>query len=99
MLILMKAEVFGQTQTGYKAVFDSLAPLYQAAPGFVAHFSHPMEGGWCVIDIWTSKDEFQDFFSRHVVHRLEANLRPKISFQVLHDGLLSANHELLGSDA
>jgi quinol monooxygenase YgiN len=99
MPILMKAEVFGQTPDGYKAVFDALAPLYQAAPGFVAHFSHAIEGGWCVMDIWTSKDAFQNFFSQHVVHRLPTTVRPKISFQALHDVLSVSTETVLVSDA
>jgi len=95
----MKAEVFGQTRDGYKAVFDSLAPLYQRAPGFVAHFSHAIEGGWCVMDVWSSKDAFQAFFSQHVVHRLPSTVRPKISFQALHDALSVSSDEVLVSNA
>lgn len=90
MPILMKAEVHGQTQQGYLAVFDALAPLYKASPGFIAHLSHPIDGGWCVIDIWSSREQFEMFFSQHVVHRLPATVRPKISFQTLHDVLVSA---------
>jgi heme-degrading monooxygenase HmoA len=88
MPILMRAEVHGQTLEGYNAVFNALAPLYSAAQGFIAHFSHPIEGGWCVMDVWASKDDFQQFFSQHVVHRLPAHVRPKISFQPIHDALV-----------
>ncbi len=87
MPILMKAEVHGQTQQGYQEVFDSLAPLYKATPGFIAHLSHPIDGGWCVMDIWSTREHFEKFFSQHVVHRLPTTVRPKISFQPLHDAL------------
>ena len=50
MPILMRAEVYGQTEDGYKEVFTSLEALYKDAPGFIAHTSHPIEGGWCVLD-------------------------------------------------
>jgi quinol monooxygenase YgiN len=99
MPLLMKAEVLGQTEDGYKAVFDALAPLYQQAPGFIAHVSHAIEGGWCVMDVWTSKDAFQAFFSEHVVHRLPSTVRPKISFQVLHDALSVGNAAALHARA
>jgi quinol monooxygenase YgiN len=99
MPILMRAEVFGQTEEGYRAVFESLAPLYNAAPGFVAHFSHAIDGGWCVIDIWHSREAFQSFFSQHVVHRLPPTVRPKISFQPLYDALSVESHAALVSDA
>ncbi len=99
MPILMKAEVYGQTLEGYSQVFDALAPLYSAAPGFIAHMSHPIEGGWCVMDVWESKDSFQQFFRQHVVHRLPATLQPKIGFQPLHDALVAATSATLHSDA
>jgi heme-degrading monooxygenase HmoA len=92
MLILMKAEVHGQTQQGYQDVFDALAPLYRATPGFIAHFSHPIDGGWCVMDVWASREQFKRFFSEHVVHRLPTTVRPKISFQELHDVLSTVDN-------
>lgn len=85
MAILMTAEVHGQTQQGYQQVFDALASLYQAAPGFVAHLSHPMAGGWCVMDVWNTREDFERFFGAHVVPRLPATVRPKITFVDLHD--------------
>jgi hypothetical protein len=85
--ILMKAEVFGQTQEGYQQVFDALAPLYAATPGFIAHLSHPIDGGWCVMDVWASREQFESFFSQHVACKLQDTVRPKISFQALHDAM------------
>ena len=98
MPILMRAEVYGQTQQGYKAVFDALSPLYEVAPGFIAHVSHEIDGGWCVMDMWSSKDAFQKFFREHVVHRLPPTVHPKISFQNLYDALSVASHEVQDSD-
>lgn len=92
MPILMIAEVGGQTREGYQQVFDAIAPLYRKAPGFVAHLSHPMEQGWCVMDVWETREQFERFFAQHVVPRLSQNpeLRPKIRFQELHDALTAA---------
>jgi len=90
MAIAMRAEVAGQTKEGYQEVFDSLRPLYLAAPGFIAHMSHPTDGGWCVVDVWESRDQFEAFFSQHVVRKLQPGLRPKISFQQLHDAFTTA---------
>jgi heme-degrading monooxygenase HmoA len=99
MPILMKAEVHGQTQQGYQEVFDALAPLYKTSPGFIAHLSHPIDGGWCVMDVWSSQEQFEKFFRQHVVHRLPANVRPKISFQALHDALSAPGPTAVPSDA
>jgi hypothetical protein len=90
MPIMMKAEVYGQTLDGYTQVFNALAPLYSVTPGFIAHMSHAIAGGWCVMDVWASKDDFEQFFRQHVVHRLPADVRPKISFQPLHDAFTPA---------
>jgi heme-degrading monooxygenase HmoA len=87
MPILMKADVAGQTQAGYQAVFEALAPLYRTFPGFIAHLSHPTENGWCVMDVWESREHCEAFFRQHVVPQLQDSLRPKISFQPLHDAL------------
>jgi hypothetical protein len=85
MAILMKAEVRGQTREGYQQVFDALAPHYAAAPGFVVHMSHPMDDGWCVMDVWQTRKDFERFFGEHVAPVLPAALRPKIVFLELHD--------------
>lgn len=95
MPILMKAEVMGQTAEGYQAVFDALAPVYARTPGFIAHLSHPIEGGWCVMDVWESRERFERFFAEHVACRLHGDLRPKISFVALHDALAMATHAVL----
>ncbi len=95
MAILMKAEVMGQTLEGYQAVFDALAPVYARTPGFIAHFSHPIEGGWCVMDVWESRERFERFFAEHVACMLNDDLRPKISFVALHDALALATHAVL----
>lgn len=87
MAILMKAEVTGQTREGYQQVFDTLAPVYASAPGFIGHFTHSTPDGWCVMDVWESRDHFQRFFGQHVIQRLPSTVRPKISFQELHDAL------------
>jgi heme-degrading monooxygenase HmoA len=85
MAILMKAEVRGQTRDGYQQVFDALASHYAAAPGFIVHMSHPMEGGWCVIDVWRTRKDFERFFGEHVAPKLPATVRPKVTFLELHD--------------
>jgi hypothetical protein len=85
MPILMTADVPGQTREGYDRVFDALAPLYAAAPGFVAHLSHPIDDGWCVMDVWRTREDFERFFAQHVVSKLPSELRPKIRFRELHD--------------
>jgi hypothetical protein len=90
MPILMIADVHGQTREGYQRVFDALAPLYAATPGFVAHLSHPIEGGWRVLDVWRTREDCKRFFAEHVAARLPPTVRPKLEFRELHDAFTPA---------
>lgn len=85
MAILMTAEVPGQTLPGYQTMIDALAPVYRSSPGFVLHVSHPIDGGWRVIDVWQSKEDFERFYAQHVASKLPPGIRPKVRFQPLHD--------------
>lgn len=91
MAILMKAEVRGQTREGYQQVFDALSSHYTAARGFLMHLSHPIDGGWCVIDVWQTRKDFERFFAEHVAPKLPMAVRPKITFVELHDVHLAAH--------
>ena len=88
MAILVTAEVPGQTQQGYDDMLGGLAALIRAAPGFVAHMAHPVEGDrWRVLEIWESKQAADAFFAQAVAPNLPPGIRPKRSVQELH-GLL-----------
>jgi hypothetical protein len=90
MAILMTAEVPGQTLPGYDQMIDALAPIYRSTAGFLLHASHPVEGGWRVIDVWQSKAEFERFYAQHVAPNLPPRVRPKITVQELHDVVAAA---------
>jgi hypothetical protein len=68
-------------------MIDALAGAYRDAPGFVLHMSHPTARGWCVMDVWRSKEHFQRFYAEHIAPKLPPTLRPKIAFQELHDAI------------
>lgn len=99
MPILMKAEVRGQTREGYQQTFEALAPHYAAANGFVAHLSHPIEGGWCVLDIWQSREQFERFYAQWVAPQLAPTVRPKVTFVQLHDVFVPAADSGAGTGA
>jgi len=85
MAILVTAEVPGQTQQGYDDMLGGLAALIRAAPGFVAHMAHPVEGDrWRVLEIWESKAESDAFFAKVVAPHLPPGVHPKRSYQELH---------------
>ncbi len=87
MPFLMTALVHGQTLDGYRQMIDAVAPAYRNAPGFILHTSHAIAGGWCVMDVWTSKQHFERFYAEHIAPKLPPTLRPKITCQDLHDAI------------
>jgi hypothetical protein len=63
MPVLVTADVLGQTAQGYDGMLNHLSAALNRAPGFVLHTSHPIEGGWRVLEIWESKDDANQFFA------------------------------------
>jgi hypothetical protein len=84
MTVLISAEVKGQTQLGYDSMLNMLGSVLKSTPGFILHTSHPIEGGWRVIEIWQSKEAADQFFVRNVVPHLSKGIRPKRTVQRLH---------------
>ena len=90
MAVLVIAEVRGQTREGYDGMFDALAGVLAQADGFVAHAAHPIEDGWRVVEVWTSKTAANQFFAKHVAPHLPPGIHPKRSVQELHSLLTGA---------
>jgi hypothetical protein len=84
MAVLVIAEVAGQTLEGYEGMRSLLAEGLRAAPRFVLHRAHPIEGAWRVIEIWQSKAEADRFFTAAVAPNLPPGNRPKRSVRELH---------------
>lgn len=84
MAILVSADVRGQTAQGYDLMLSALQALIQKAPGFVCHFSHPIEGGWRVMELWHSKADADRWYASHVAPNLPPGIVPKRLYQELH---------------
>jgi hypothetical protein len=84
MAVLVTAEIQGQTPQGYDGMLGMLESALKQAPGFVLHTSHPIEGGWRVIEVWESQNDANQFFAKHVHPHLPPGIKPKRSFETLH---------------
>ncbi len=84
MAVMITADVRGQTPQGYDGMLVVLSDALKQAPGFICHASHPVEGSWQVIEIWSSKADADQFFARHVAPNLPPGVRPKRAVQELH---------------
>lgn len=87
MAVIMTSEVAGQTLQGYDGLFNAVTSALQNAPGFVLHASHPLEGGWRVIEIWESREDAARFFASSIAPNLPEGIHPKLTFEPLHDVL------------
>jgi hypothetical protein len=60
----------GLDRAAFRAVHDEVVPGGERPEGLTFHVNGPFEGGWCVIDGWTSK-ELRDRFMERTGHILE----------------------------
>jgi hypothetical protein len=84
MAVLVTADVPGQTEEGYDAILAALEEPIRKAPGFIATFSHPIDGGWRVIELWESSKEAAQWFATAVVPNLQPGIKPHRTVQELH---------------
>lgn len=89
MAILMISDVGGQTPEGYDGLLGKVSPTLKAAPGFVMHASHPIDGGWRVVEIWESREHAAKFFASTIAPHLPEGIHPKLTFAPLHDVVLA----------
>jgi hypothetical protein len=89
MAILMISDVGGQTPEGYDGLFAMVGEALKTAPGFVMHASHPVDGGWRVVEVWQSREDAGRFFATHIAPHLPEGIHPKLTFASLHDVMLS----------
>jgi hypothetical protein len=94
MAVLMVSEVPGQTRAGYEAVLAAVSGPLARAAGFVTHLSHPVEGGWRVVEVWETREDAARFFAEHIARHLPAGIRPKLTFTDLHDVLRPATADV-----
>jgi hypothetical protein len=87
MAVLMISEVAGQSLQGYDGMLGAVSDALRQWPGFVMHVSHPVDDGWRIVEVWDSREDAAKFFAAHIAPKLPDGIRPKLSFQPLHDVL------------
>jgi hypothetical protein len=85
MAVMMISDVSGQTPEGYDGLFAKVGPVMKAAEGFLMHASHPIEGGWRVVELWETREDAGRFYAAAIAPNLPEGIRPKVSFAPLHD--------------
>jgi hypothetical protein len=85
MAVMMISEVNGQSAQGYDGMLEAVGDSLRQSPGFIMHMSHPVETGWRIVEVWDSREDATRFFAAHIAPKLPVGIRPKLSFQPLHD--------------
>lgn len=61
MAVVVIAEFPGGTQAKYDAIIQEMALGGKMPPGGIFHVAGPMDGGWRVVDVWESREAFEQF--------------------------------------
>jgi quinol monooxygenase YgiN len=77
-------EATGVTQAQYDQTLNDVSPDNKAPSGMLYHAAGPSESGFCVIEVWESKDVLDRFFQEKLgaaLQRAGINVQPRF-FQV-----------------
>jgi hypothetical protein len=85
MPVMMISDVSGQTPQGYDGLLAEVGPVLKSAEGFLMHASHPIEGGWRVVEVWDTREDAARFYAATIARHLPEGIRPKLTFAPLHD--------------
>ena len=89
MAIGLLCEIPGGTQQQYDAIMRELNLGGKLYTGQLYHLAGPMDNGWCVVDVWESRDAFDRFFNDRLQRAMHnAHLpEPKLTFIPIHNML------------
>ncbi len=85
MPVLMTADMDGATQEMLEGMNAALDGPMKSAKGFVSHANGPVPGGWRVIEVWDSEDDFNAWFEANVKPILPKDApMPSVKLEQLH---------------
>jgi hypothetical protein len=85
MPVLMTADMDGATQEMLEGMNAALDGPMKSARGFVSHANGPVPGGWRVIEVWDSEDDFNAWFEANVKPILPEDApMPSVKLEQLH---------------
>jgi len=77
MAIGMVVEVPGATQAMYDAVIERMGLRENPPAGCLVHMAGPIDGGWRVVDVWESQEDFDRFRDERLGAALAAEGMPE----------------------
>jgi len=88
MAVNIMVEVSGLGATQYDAIVKDVIPNGQLAKGCQFHVAGPMDGGWRVVDVWDSQEDFDAFAQGALATAFQKNgiqAQPKIVVWPVHN--------------
>lgn len=89
MAVVIVNEMQGGDQAFYDQVTSAVMPDDQLPNGCKDHIAGPMDGGWRVITVWDSDEQFQQFRNDTLIPAIQATgqdgrIAPSIESQPVH---------------
>ena len=83
MAVVIVNEMGGGDQSLYDEVTSQVMPGGQLPNGCQLHIAGPMDGGWRVITVWDSEEQFQEFRDGTLIPALqESGQADRVSPQI-----------------
>jgi hypothetical protein len=94
MAVVIVNEIDGGSQEMYDTVNPKVMPGGGLPEGCQLHIAGPIDGGWRVITVWDSEEQFNQFRDTTLVPALQeagegSRVSPSISAQPVHNLLTS----------
>ena len=94
MAVVIVNEIEGGSQEMYDSVNPKVMEGGKLPDGCQLHIAGPMDGGWRVITVWDSEDQFQQFRDDKLIPALNEagegdRIAPNISAQPVHNLITS----------
>jgi hypothetical protein len=99
MTVVTTLDVTGLTPDEYRAVLDRMEVETRPEPGIYLHLTVPTDFGFRVVEIWDSREGFEEFAQRRMVPALQAlgiDRETAITIRPLHNLFAPRLDELPG---
>jgi hypothetical protein len=99
MMYVTTIDVLGLTANEYRALLDKMGVETIPAANIFLHVTTTIDGGYRVIEIWDSKEAFEEFLQKRLApanEALEINRKANITVMPLHNFFAPRLEELPG---
>ena len=78
MAVLIRHRAAGITPAQYDQISPPLLAELKDQPGFVLHVAFEDSQGFCVAEIWDTKEQHDSFFDEKVVPNVSAEIKQEV---------------------